>query len=366
MESKYNDELIKNNLLKTINFEKNSNNCSYKISKVLWYVLFLKICVLIYLFINLIYIIRKQKNDVKIIISLIKKYLLKEQSIISNHNKNVEKEIYLDKYETDIYNNIKNKILGFPCFQMWGNQREFLNGVVRRFRPKKIVEIGVSYGCASSIILNAIQDLNDSHLYSIDLSNNIFIGKCVKNLFPNFMNKWTLYKGNIATKFMENIGKDIDLVLIDSAHFEPGEILDFIIVLPFLSEEAVIVIHDIANQITVARKNRGWMGKRNEWAPYIIFNSIRGKIFLPSGEKLLTHDIGAKKLEINQKLYFHDYFRLLGGQWQYFPKEKYINQMYEYFKKYYDNDCLTIFNETVDFNRNFVKKNLKANLYNNN
>ena len=323
--------------------------------------------ILIFLFINLLYEFKRQKNDIKIFISEIKKYLSNEHSIISNNNKNVEKEIYLDKYETNIYNNIKKKILGFPCKQMWDNQREFLNGVVRRFRPKKIVEIGSSRGCSSSIILNAIQDLDDSHLYSIDLSDSNIIGKCVERLFPNFLPKWTLYKGNIATKFMDNIGRGIDMVLIDSAHFEPGEIFDFIIVLPFLSEEAVIVIHDIANQITKPIKHikhRGWLGKRNEWAPYIIFNSIRGKIFLPSGKNLLTHDIGAKKLEINQKQYFHDYFRLLGGQWQYFPNEKYIRQMYNYFKKYYDNDCLTIFNQSVNFNRIFVKNNLKTNLYN--
>jgi len=150
---------------------------------------------------------------------------------------------------------------------MWDNQREFLNGVVRRFRPKKIVEIGVDKGCSSAIILNAIQDLDNSHLYSIDLSKKNIIGKCVKNLFPNLLTKWTLYKGNIAVKFMEKIGKGIDMVLIDSAHFEPGEILDFIIVLPFLSEEAIIVIHDIANQITVTERTQNWMGARNEWAP---------------------------------------------------------------------------------------------------
>ena len=182
-------------------------------------------------------------------------------------------------------------------------------------------------------------------------------------MFPNLLSKWTLYKGNIAAKFMKNIGNDIDMVFIDSAHFEPGEILDFIMVLPFLSEEAIIVIHDIANQITSTRNNQIWIGKRNEWAPYIIFNSIRGKIYLPSGNKLLTHNIGAKKLYINQKQYFHDYFRVLGGQWQYFPKEKYIQEMYEYFKKYYDSDCLNIFNEAVNFNRIFVKDNPKTNLY---
>ena len=142
----------------------------------------------------MIYVFKRQrKNEIEIIISLIKRYLSNEKSIISTYNTNMESEIYLDKYETDIYNNIKNKIIGFPCKEMWDNQREFLNGVVRRFRPKKIVEIGVSQGCASSIILNSIQDFDDSHLYSIDLSNRNYIGKCVKKLFPNLLSKWTLY-----------------------------------------------------------------------------------------------------------------------------------------------------------------------------
>ena len=264
------------------------------------------------------------------------------------------------------YNRIKKKLLGYPCDGMHINQREFLNGVVRRFKPKKIVEIGVREGCASSIILNAIQDLNDSHLYSIDLDKRDFIGKCVNKLFPNFLSKWTLYKGNIAAEFMEKIGKDINMVFIDSAHLEPGEILDFIMVLPFLSEEAVIVMHDIANQITATKRFKGWLGKRNEWAPYIIFNSMRGEIYLPSGKNLLTHDIGAKKLYINQKIYFHDYFRVLGGQWQYFPKEQFINKIRNFIKRYYDNDCLNIYNEAVDFNRKFVKQNPKKNIYKDN
>ena len=147
---------------------------------------------------------------------------------------------------------------------------------MRRFRPKKIVEIGVSKGNGSSIVLNAIQDINNSHLYSIDLNNKNKVSICVKKFFPNLLSKWTLYKGNIDSKYMEDIGKDIDMVIIDSAHFEPWEILDFIIVLPFLSEEAIVVIHDISNQITKGN-NKSWFGRRNEWAPYIIFNSIRGK-----------------------------------------------------------------------------------------
>ena len=59
------------------------------------------------------------------------------------------------------------------------------------------------------------------------------------------MKKWTLFKGNIATEYMEQIGNNIDMVFIDTAHFEPGEMLDFIMVLPFLREKAIAIFHDI-------------------------------------------------------------------------------------------------------------------------
>ena len=240
---------------------------------------------------------------------------------------------------------------------MWANQREFLNGVIRKFRPKKIVEIGVNNGGGSCIILNAIQDIENAHLYSIDLSDGSHIGRCVKKLFPQFLNKWTLFKGDVAAKFMEQIGNDIDMVFIDSAHLEPGEILDFIMTLPFLKEEAIVGFHDIANQINDK------LNSRDEWAPYIIYNVIRGKSYLPSGDTLLKHDIGIRILDKNQKRYHQDYFRALGGQWQYFPKEKHIELITEYFKKYYDNNCSLIFKEAVEFNRHFVKKFPKKQFY---
>ena len=265
-------------------------------------------------------------------------------------------KIYFDKYEVNKYNEIKAKLLSTNCSQMYNNDREFLNGIIRKFRPHKILEIGVCYGGSSIIMLNAINDFKDSKLYSIDLDSNENVGKCVYKYFPDFVKKWELFKGNVASNFMKKIGDNIDMVFIDTAHFEPGEILDFLIVLPFLKEGAIIIIHDIGNQIT-----RGY--QRNEWAPYIIFNGIRGYKYLPSGNQILKHDIGAIQLEKNQYKYYKDYFRLLGGQWQYFPKEKYINHIRNYFKKYYDDDCLTIFEETVSFNRELVKRSPKLQLY---
>lgn len=205
--------------------------------------------------------------------------------------------------------------------------------------------------------MNAIEDIKGSKLYSIDLNEKEFIGNCVNKYFPNLIKNWILFKGNIATEYMEKIGKNIDIALFDTSHLEPGEILDFLIVLPFLKEEAIVIFHDIAMQMTNSKN-------RNEFAPYIIFNGIRGQKFLPSGKNILKQDIGAIKLEKNQQKYYEDYFRLLGGQWQYFPKEIHINQIKIFVTKYYNKECLTIFEEAISFNRVFVKKNPKPLYYN--
>ena len=264
-------------------------------------------------------------------------------------------KFYFDQYEVSKYNEIKDKLISSDCSQMWDNQREFLNGLVRKFKPKKILEIGVFRGGSSIVLLNAIEDFKDSHLYSIDLDSRPEVGYCVNKYFPNLSKKWTLFNGKIATEYLEEIGDNIDMVLIDTAHFEPGEIMDFLIVLPFLKENAIVVFHDIAIQITNS-------AGRNEWASYLIFNGIRGEKYLPSGDVILKQNIGATILDSNQKRYYQVYFRMLGGEWNYFPKEEQVTQLRQFFKKYYEKDCpecLKIFEEAIEFNRDFVKRNPK-------
>ena len=190
----------------------------------------------------------------------------------------LKEKIKFDEYETYKYNEIKKTLIDNICSQMWDNQREFLNGIIRFSKPKKILEVGVRSGGSSSIILNAIEDFEDSKLYSIDLDSDKSIGECVYKYFPKLTKKWTLFKGNIATEYMEKIGNNIDMVFIDTAHFEPGEILDTLIVLPFLKTNAIIIFHDIANQIHSY--------KRKEWEPYIIFNGFRGEKNIYLQEKI--------------------------------------------------------------------------------
>lgn len=47
-------------------------------------------------------------------------------------------------------------------------ERCFLNGIIRQAKPKKILELGVSAGGSSAIILNAVKDFDNTKLYSVD------------------------------------------------------------------------------------------------------------------------------------------------------------------------------------------------------
>jgi len=86
---------------------------------------------------------------------------------------NSENFIDLDKYDINIFNNINNKDLN-RCSRMWENQKEFLNGVVRKFKPKKVLEIGVAEGGSSIIALKiyfSIYQINGVYLQEIFLPN---------------------------------------------------------------------------------------------------------------------------------------------------------------------------------------------------
>ena len=108
---------------------------------------------------------------------------------------------------------------------------------------KKILEFGVASGGSSAIILNAIQNIENSHLYSIDKMikaynrRNKEIGWIVKDNFSNLMKKWTLYTGEITSNFIEKIVRDIDLVFLDTVYRAPGECLDIIQIMPFLKKK---------------------------------------------------------------------------------------------------------------------------------
>ena len=210
----------------------------------------------------------------------------------------------------------------------------FLNGLIRKIKPKKIVEIGVAYGGTAALILNAINDINDARLFSIDINKNCYrmiskeTGFIVKERFPKFLKKWKIYTGGLTSEFIEKIGNEIDLVYIDTMHVTPGEMINFLEILPFLKEEAYVVLHDTflmyyRNAIIKEIKNFS----NNQILCY-----ARGELILPSYDNnTFSTNIGALKLSKNQKKYYYQYFLILGTQWQYLPSDRELEILKNFF-----------------------------------
>ena len=79
---------------------------------------------------------------------------------------------------------------------------------------------------------------------------------------------------------------------------------------------------------------------------------IRGELILPSyGNSTFFRNIGALKLDKDQKKYYKQYFLALGTQWEYMPEEKDLKIMRDFFMKYYGEIYVEIFDDAIKKNK---------------
>ena len=254
----------------------------------------------------------------------------------------------LEKFETNYLDDINN-ILNDRTYnngnhtvsEMSYKQRALLNGIIRKTKPKKILEVGVSAGGSSAIILNAIKDINNSFLYSIDYANVYYrdkskkVGFLVNERFSELSNKWKLYTGGVAARFMEEIGNDIDLCLLDTVHTNPGEFLDILFILPYLKKNAILILHDTALH-SYNPKN---------YTNGVLFSSLKGKKFTIN-ENFFGAEVGNIGLiilddDIKERIF--DYFYLLTLPWNYMITKDDITISEEFILKHYGENYAKMF-----------------------
>lgn len=262
-----------------------------------------------------------------------------------------------EKFENEVLNQI-NDILDIKITkskltsEMTYLERYFLNGIVRQTKPKKILELGVSADGSSAIILNAIKDFDNAKLYSVDYNTKLYYdnskntGFIIDEKFSNLKNKWKLYTGGTAAKYMEEIGGEINLCLIDTMHINPGEFLDFLIVLPYLKKNAILILHDIALHYNG--------NERHSITNCILFSCLRGKK-LSFNEGLWNRfaNIGAVILDENIKDNILDYLYLLTLPWEYLPTDNDILECQKLFSKNYEEEFVDTFMNIMLVNKKF-------------
>ena len=290
-----------------------------------------------------------------IIIVIFVSYFFKNIKIVIFSQNEFNIQFKYHNYQREM---ITEKMRKYSSWQLRNDQPYFINGIIRKYKPKKCLEIGVAAGGSSIIILNAIKDINNSFLISLDLNTALYCdnkfktGYTVYKYFPELTKKWKLYTGEQSHKFLDKLNLKYDFLLLDTAHSSPGELINIIEVLPFLEDNAIIVLHDIMFHFP---SNNYLKIKKFHPSNIYLMAALFGDKIIMENKKKKIENIGAIHLYPNQKKYYLNYFLLLMAPWEYMPNEKHIQELREFIKKYYKEEkYLNVFNKAVEENNIYI------------
>lgn len=269
--------------------------------------------------------------------------------------------MYFQDHDAEVFGEIKDRLEPARS-EFVEPEGHFLNGIIRYFKPRKILEIGVAAGASSAIILNAIKDIEGAKLYSVDLSQQYYrtkdkpTGYAVNQFFPELisLDKWELKTGKLAYEFIDEIGDGIDLCFIDTVHARPGEILDYLMVLPYLSPKCVIVIHDITYHTRPGKPHGAPCG--------LLFSTIRGTKYSLKEEigKSFLPNIGAIVCDETNWTDSFSVFNLLSLRWEYTIAPETIKDIRGFFSRHYSEKELYWFD--TSYSNQLMPNQIKAEL----
>ena len=236
-------------------------------------------------------------------------------------------------------------------------EQRFINGLIRYYKPKNILEVGVSRGGGSVVILNAINDMPEAKLTSIDRTEyyyadqSISVGSDVDTYLGNTSLdkkdiRWKLIKGADSSEVMDDFSEYFDFVVIDTAHRHPIETLNFLCVLPYLSDDAIVILHDISLFLH-EEFNGSCLASR------ILISSVVADKLLPKTKSTpyisndeLVNNICAIQITPDTRKYISNVFLSLSIPWEYFPADD-IESIRTHLEKHYGSEQIEQFDEAL-------------------
>ncbi|MBR1831856.1 MAG: class I SAM-dependent methyltransferase [Ruminiclostridium sp.] len=249
--------------------------------------------------------------------------------------------------------------------EMTERDLRFLCGLLRDKMPKKVVEIGVAAGFTTNVILTCLHDLKcNCDMYSVDYSKYYYrdmtkeTGFLTQSIPDNI--KYRKYFGNIIAEFIDDIcsdNKKIDFLIIDTTHSVPGEIIDFIVCLPYLADECIVVLHDVG-------LNHLSNGMPYQYATRLLFDSATGVKYFEDNTTDEIDNIAAIKITNDTFDNIVDVFSCLSITWQYMLSNTDIDNYGRIIKRHYSDYFYSMYIKitsiqkktfSIDFARKFFK-----------
>jgi len=234
-------------------------------------------------------------------------------------------------------------------------ERAFVTGLLMHYKPQKVLELGVSAGAGTITILNAIKDVEGAHLYSVDLFEKYYrdqsksSGWMVGEYIPECNGLWTAFLGKDISEVIDEIGNGIDFLVLDTAHVHPVETLNFLCVLPFLNDGAIVVLHDVS----LFLKKGGF--KTASYACGLLLSSVTADILMPVEKYAPYANIGAFQITGDTRKYIKNVFmslffpwgRLYAKPWRELVPQAVITPVADLFGRYYGDEYQALFLDSV-------------------
>lgn len=215
-----------------------------------------------------------------------------------------------DIYDPSIFESFSTEE---ASIQLFDENCMFLAGLLKRYRPKTLLEVGVFAGGSSALMLHMLDKLGlESELVSVDLEDRWFnnpklpTGWAAKKLYPDKKN-WHLYTGKFLPEIIEDLNLEFDFCFLDTAHAIPGEILDYLVALPFMREGGIVALHDTALYF--------FNNHYKALATRILLASAVGKKITPRKLSEKDANLGAFEITADTYKYVGDVFSALGMPW---------------------------------------------------
>lgn len=242
-------------------------------------------------------------------------------------------------------------LLTYPDFYIEMSRAEggMLCGLIQEYRPHNIYEIGVAAGGSTCLLLKCLEllGLEETTLCSIDVEEKFYrnIKKKTGYLLSDNKDKFYNYGkqkfllGKYAVECTEEITGEIDFLFLDTTHRIPGEILDFLLLLPYMADGAVVVLHD-TNLHNLEIDHSGF-------ATRVLYNTVAADKFYVDKPELFN--IGGFQITDETKKQIRDVFGALLLPWQYEVDEKILQFYRAEYQKHYSGELIWLFDSAVRY-----------------
>lgn len=233
-------------------------------------------------------------------------------------------------------------------------QIAFLSGLIKKFKPKKVLEVGVSAGGGAVALLNALKSLdNESELYSVDVSEYWYkdkskkVGWVAKLHESNYAN-WHLSGGKYLPEVITKYNVKFDLCILDSVHSCPGEILDYLVALPYMNMGGIFVFHDTTLYLSQSASNC--------YATRVLSDCIVGNKFCCLDTTINNlPNIEAVQITEDTIKYSANVIQSLAMKWAYTISDHEFHLYSNFYKEYYGEDAALWFKLSRDWNEMCIR-----------